>query len=386
MRLVEIAQITRKTVTITIMILSLYLLYLVSKQPARNLYLSVFPPKDLPTLAFGLLEPLEFTAIPILNATPQFVLNTRTGQLPTDLPIIGKVYRFVPTRISFGAGERAQKDASTLGFTDDMRVSQLSSSTFSWEDIQFGGKLDINLNNNTLTLYTPLTGKGSYFPAGKFKSREDIIQQAKNLMTSLGRFKDVLYTKPDRGSQIVTYGKFRAEGVVKADSPIEAQIVRIDFFRKITDFPILGPDPKKGLLRVFMRAEIDKNQFPQLSFPLVEAYYWELDLDETKIATYPLIPVNTAWEQVSQNKGVVANVTQSGVSPFVDNPPVRVDRILINDVYLAYFDSTKPQTHLQPIYVFQGNFNGPNGISGDITIYYPAVSGQYVKAQSNTNN
>jgi hypothetical protein len=180
----------------------------------------------------------------------------------------------------------------------------------------------------------------------------------------------------------VSYGKFKANGVVKADSPLEAQIARVDFFRNIFEFPILGPDPKKGLLRVYMRAPDNKLEFPQLNFPLVESYYWEVDVDESKVATYPAIPIGTAWSQVSQNKGVIANVTPNGASPFYDNPPTRLQRILINDVYLAYFDNTKPQKYLQPIYVFQGNFFGDNGQNGDITIYYPAISGQFVK----TNN
>uniref|UniRef100_A0A7C4XTB0 Uncharacterized protein n=1 Tax=candidate division WWE3 bacterium TaxID=2053526 RepID=A0A7C4XTB0_UNCKA len=382
MRLVEIAQLTRRIVSIVAVLLILYLTFLVSKEPTRQMLLSIFPPKDLPTVGFGLLDPLEFTSVPTLNSNPQYVLNTRTGQLPADIPTILKVYKFIPPRLSFGAGEKAQKDALVLGFTDENRISSLNSSIFEWQDVQFGGNLKIDLNSNLIQLTTPLIGKGSFFPAGRFGTKENVIERAKQLLTKLGRFQDTLYKSPERGTQTVAYGKFTAKGVVKADSPLEAQLARVDFFRKVLDTPILGPDPKKGMLRIYMRAPDDKPEFPQLNYPLVEINHWEIDTDETKIATYPAIPISAAWNQVAQNKGVIANVTPSGASPFLDTPPIRIQRVLINDIFLAYFDNTKPQTHLQPIYVFQGNFSGDNGVNGDITIYYPAISGQYVKTGS----
>ncbi|MBI2414947.1 hypothetical protein HYV31_03900 [candidate division WWE3 bacterium] len=379
MRLVEVAQLTKKIVLIVATLMTLYLIFLVSKEPTRNLYLTIFPPKNLPTIGFGYLDPLEFTAAPTLNSTPQYVLNTRTGQLPTNIPNVVKVYKFILPRLSFGAGEKAQKDALFLGFGEENRTSPLNATTFEWQDVQFGGSLKIDLTTNTMQLVTPLTGKGSFFPAGKFMNKESVIEKAKEVFKQIGRFQDFLYTNPDRGSQTVAYGKFKSNGVVKADSPLEAQLARVDFFRKIVDYPILGPDPKKGLLRIFIRAYDDKPQFPQLSFPLIESYYWEINTDEKEVATYPAIPISAAWDQIAQNKGVIANVTPSGASPFVDSPPVKIQKILINDVYMAYYDNTKPQKFLQPIYVFQGNFTGDNGITGDISLYYPAISGQYVK-------
>jgi hypothetical protein len=107
-------------------------------------------------------------------------------------------------------------------------------------------------------------------------------------------------------------------------------------------------------------------------------------VDFDVIATYPLVPVNQVWSEVSKGNGVISSVVPNGLSPFADYRPVRVDRILINKIYLAYFeDLSYDQPYLQPIYVFEGNYTSSGGGGGSIHIYYPAVSGQYIKRAAN---
>ncbi len=55
---------------------------------------------------------------------------------------------------------------------------------------------------------------------------------------------------------------------------------------------------------------------------------------------------------------------------------------LINNIYLAYYDTPNRQDHIQPIYVFEGSYNVGNKPGGDITLYFPAVDGKWIRSVS----
>lgn len=376
MNLVETAELTKKILKGIAATLVLYFIFLGIKAPIKASWVALFPPKNQPTVAFGLVDPLQLTQVPIVGNNPEYVLNTADGSLPEDLETVMKIYKYKPVRYSYSAGANAQRDASILGYTDNMRVSELSELTLKWEDVFYGGKLAIDLNKNTLELVTPLASKGSLFPAGKL-NKVLVIEVAQELFTRMDRFTDPLYKKASLKDIKVYFGKFTARGAIEANSILEAQIARVDIFRSVEDYPILGPNPTHALLQVFLRTPEADGRNRQLNFPLVKAYHWEIDT--TQQATYPLLPIAQAWEQISTNGGVISNVTPKGQSPFLGVPITRVDKILVNNIYLAYFDNKEPQTFLQPIYVFEGNYTAATGGSGNITLYYPAVSGEYVR-------
>ena len=381
MSLVEASAIVKKAVVIFGVTLGLYIFFLLIKNPLRELYLAVFPPDDLPDYAYGLLDPLEFTKVNVLTPYPEFTLFTKDGSLPNDLPNKMPVYKYKEPRYSFSEGEKAQKDALALGFDDTMRLSDLSAERFKWQDLTFGGNLEIDTNTRAIELDTPMSNIGNFYPTGKFTQTE-AIERAKEILIQIGRFSDKLYTLDVRGTQRVTYGKFDEIRVEEADSALEAQLAKVDFFRRIFDYPILGPDPEQGLLNATLRApEVDDGN-PQLNYPELNAYHWEIDTEEN--ATYPLIPIGVAWGQIVEGNGVISNVTSTEATPFEKNKPVRVDDIIINEVFLAYFDNDRPQKFLQPIYVFKGHFTANTaGGKGSITVYYPAIGSEYIKGPQN---
>jgi len=378
MNLVQTSSFTKKVLLVVSVLLGIYVFFLMLRQPVRSAWVALFPPKDRPTVAFGVLDPLEFTQTQTLNtAAPSFVLNTRTGSLPANLPTQAKVYKYSQQPFSYSAGEKAQADAQKLGFTDEMRISNLSDPVFVWQDIGFGGRLVINSGNEALELTTPMGGKGTLYPSGKL-SRALALTTAKSILGEIGRFIDPLYRSEVSGFQDVVFGKFGPTGLVRANSTLEAQVAKVDFFRNIDNVPILGPNPAQGMLQVVLREAESRTLFPQLSFPIMKVFEWQVNT--ANFATYPLIPVTTAWNEVSQGNGVIVSVVPSNSNPFIEPPTVRVDQVLINEVYLAYFDNTQQQQYLQPIYVFEGNYTSQNGGSGDVFIYYPAISGEYVRS------
>ncbi|KKU57081.1 MAG: hypothetical protein UX79_C0022G0002 [candidate division WWE3 bacterium GW2011_GWB1_47_11] len=380
MNLTKTAYAARIAVATTFAAVMVYLVYIVVAPMVGEMLTSLFPPKNPPNPIYGLLDPLEFIEQPISNSTVEYVLNTKTGRLPTNLPKIMTVYKYATPRFSYQAGKDAQRHAATLGFTDGNLVTDLKSDVYQWKDPLYNSKLDIKINSRELKMETPLSANSSIYSPGLINTTT-ANETAVALFTGLERLSDQLYVT---GKQKVTFGKILGSRAVLADSQLEAQFARIDFFRSIREIPILGPNPKEGLLNAVVATDKaigrlqGKGAASILKNPNVEAYDW--GIDQQSNATYPLLPVDRAWEVVVASNAVISNITPRGKSPFESYVPVRVDRVLINDIYLAYYDNKKSQKYLQPIYVFEGNYTTTAGDKGDITLYLPAIHGTFVKS------
>ena len=175
-------------------------------------------------------------------------------------------------------------------------------------------------------------------------------------------------------------GKYYLNRLLEVTIPSEAQIARVDIFRDISGVPIVGPDPKKSQLHLYIGQPSNGNK--SLRVPRLEANVKSIDLTDLS-STYPLIPIETAWSEVVNGNGVITNVTPREQSPFEEYNPIIIEKALINDVYVAYYESEAEQTYMQPIYVFEGNYTSA-GRSGDITVYYPAISGEWVNVPAET--
>ena len=337
------------------------------------LILRINPPKDLPTALFGKLDAPEFQYKKLTNSDPQYILNTTNGRLPTDFPNKMPVFRLRQPLFSYEAGKNAQRTGAILGYYDDSFKSQTTDPSYTWVDPAFNGRLDVNVKTREIKLDLPLFGKTDFYVTGKL-TQATALDQARNMLIAAGRFSDMYYT----GTSKVYLGKYVGGEIHAIDFDYEAQLARVDFFRRFKSFPIYGPDPYKGLLQVWVGIPKD-TKYKQLIFPKVEAYQWELaDKEKDQNATYPIIPVSLAWQEVSQNKGVIAGIMARDGNPFEPYVPIRVDKTLINSIYLAYYDAPKLQKYLQPIYVFEGNYTTVGGGAGQLTVYYPAISGDYI--------
>ena len=373
MNLVETSALFRRIVALTTGLIGCYITFLIIKAPVLAIISSINPSRDIPTAVYGKIDAPEFQYKKLTNADSQYILNTKNGRLPTDFPSMLPVFRLRQPLFSYEAGKNAQKTGGILGYYDDTFRSLTNDQVYTWEDSTFNSRLDINTKTREINLNLPLFGKGDYYTAGKLTSTV-ATEQARNMLTAAGRFSDMYYS----GIAKTYMGKFVGGEIRPVDFDYETQIVRVDFYRNFATFPIMGPDPYKGLLHVWVGIPNDP-KYKQLVFPKVEVYQWELvDKEKDQDATYPIIPVSLAWEEVAQNRGVLSGILPKDGNPFESYVPIRVDKILINKIYLAYYDSPKLQKYLQPIYVFEGNYTTVGSSAGQITLYYPAISGDYV--------
>jgi hypothetical protein len=380
-KLVEVALVTRRAVILTGIVLFISVSFWLLRNPAKEAFRELFPPKVEPTSGYGALNPLEFVAIEQIGGPVSYTLNTSDGRLPSQLPDKLRVYRYKPKPFSYSAGKNAQEDALILGFTDTMLVSDLSSERFIWEDINFGGSLIIDTITGGLLLDTPLRGLGNLFPRTML-NEQNATRRADKLLSSLNREIDPMYFDEDVTEKQITYAKFGTYGLIKADSSLEAQATKIDYYRNLNNLRILPPNPYQAMVQVTMRNE-DRGKFAQLNYPQMRVISWTIDTGDSQ--TYPLLPVETAWENITQGKGVVAGIRPGGANPFYALPTsIGLREVLINDIYLAYYDSHNSQEHLQPIYVFEGNYRAASANAGEITIYYPAVDPSMIKQPQQT--
>ncbi len=375
MKLSNVAIAVQKSVKVLIAIIVLYYVAILIIIPvATNIYKATFPQKTLPNNLYGQIEPMTFASERISNNNPVYKLNTSNGRLPVGFPNQVYIYRERTPQFSYEAGKIAQADAAVLGYSDADLASDLKGSTYRWLNKSTQGYLQIQVQNKSMVSSTPMLAKASSYTPGVLKA-DTAVNMAKNILTKIDRFTDQTYID---GTYTEVLGRVTDAGIFQTLAPEEVEVARIDFFRTVglssfnnKPYPILGPDAKKGLLHIV----VGNTSTPTITTdrnPFVEAYYKEIET-ETK-ATYPIIPVDSAWNEVSAGKGVFSNITPKDSNPFVDYQPVRVDNILVNYVYLAYYEDPVFHKYLYPIYVFEGNYTAADGGEGSITIYYPALA------------
>lgn len=378
MSLVTVSATVKRTINILITLGVCYILILTLKPYIKQGYYSMFPPKDLPTVAFGKVEPLKFVEKKVLNRSPLFELNTTNGKLPAGLPTKAAVIKVHPPQFSFEAGRVAQRNAEALGFLDENLITDLKGDTYAWRNAEFGGVLEIHINKNIFKVSTPLARLSTIYTPGNI-NKKSAESMAKSILNGLGLFDDNLY---QNGRTEIVLGKYYLNRLLEVTIPSEAQLARVDIFRDISGVPIVGPDPKKGQLRMFVGQPSNGNK--TLRTPMIEAHLKSIDLTDLS-ATYPLIPIETAWNEVVSGNGVITNVTPREQSPFEEYTPIIIEKALINDIYVAYYETEADQTYMQPIYVFEGNYTSA-GRSGDISVYYPAISGEWVNTPVETKS
>jgi hypothetical protein len=379
MSLTEVAVLFKKILRIFLAVVAVYYIFLLIIEPGvRGWVINIFVKPSPPNPMYGLLEPLEFVEKPTTGGLPQYVLNTKNGRLPGNIPDKMVVYKYKPIPYSYLAGKNALEDSVKLGFTEADLTTDLKSNLYKWRSIRTGGILEILTETRELKLTTNLTGRDTEFTTGTIddKSAKEI---ARKLFESIGRFTDDYYPS---GSSIAYLGRYTPSGLIETKYPRDAQIARVDFYRYIDKNPILGTDPKKGLLHAIVRSPSKETpKVPTtLDNPVVEAYFWGINPDSR--ATYPIISPDEAWKAVKAGKGVVSNVTPKDANPFIPYVSTRIESILIDNIYIAYYDTQSPQKFLQPIYVFDGKYTTRGTEGGYISIYFPAVTRDYTKQEN----
>lgn len=360
MTLTETAQLTKKSAVILILILA-------TGFTARAVWTRVkpiiFPPRlPPPEVAFGKLPTLQIPNLPFKEgSSPKYVVDTKTGRLPTDLPDRAKVYKIILQKTTLLTSQRAKELAAKLDFSQSPQ--KISSSEHRWENPNEGRTLNMNITTSNFTLETDIKKLGS-LGVGTTPSKAAAAEQAKRFLQNLG-FSGEDYLE---GRKEASYLKVDGESLKKVENLAEAQLTRVDFFREIDKQPIVGQNPYGGLISVVLGKDVT---------PFVSYYHWPLDPEQS--TTYPLKTVEQVWNEVEEGGARVVFLAPATADPFSSYEPHDPKTIYVHRISLGLFDSEKLQDYLQPIYILEGLGVTADRVQLKFIAYIPAIAYDWVE-------
>ncbi len=296
-----------------------------------SMYKKAHPVVAAPTVGFGALPPITFPKSEY-DTPMAYKLETVTGRLPT-MPTQADVLLMASTRPNLLAMERSITEANSLGFT--VQPEKVSDLVYRWRIIdQIPSTLTMKIYDGRFVWDTAWATNPNFLVEKQLPSREQAIKDVYNLLGKVGEATNDLA----EDESVVTYLKGAGGAYQSADSLSDADFIRIDLFRKKykETFAFVTPRAEQGTVRVILSSNSKAGK-------VVRMEYNYFPIDYTVIETYPLRPVQQAWEELQAGKGFVAQI-DNGISA-----------ITIRKVTLAYFDSFEPQKYIQPVYVFSGD-------------------------------
>ena len=309
-----------------------------------KVYRYFFPvPPPPATVGFGRLKELPFPN----TDRPEninLVLETPDGNLPTYADQI-KVYYMPKISPSLLSLDSAKQKAQKLGFSTEGVQESQTIYTFSHSKVP--AKLRINTVTGVFSISYDLTSDGS--PLEKRPPAGEVAEsQIQSYLSSAGLLPEDL-----TGPIVVEYLRLDEGKIVQALSLSEADLIKVNFFRrKYDEYPSLTSTPERGNVWFVIGGSNERDK------SVITGEYHYFPVDDSKFETYPTKTAQTAWEELKAGGGYI---TQNST---VKDEPIKIRRI-----YLAYYDAGVPTEFFQPIVVFEGD--------GDFVAYVPAIAQEY---------
>ena len=349
--LTETAYYTRRAINWAILAVIMYVILRTTWTILVAVWLAVFPPQaPPPNYKFGKLPAIKFPQEASMSAQFTYNLETIEGKVP-NASSSGVVYFMPKTPANLLALSRTQEFAKRLGL--DPKPIQESKNLYRFDDpIAPLRRLRFDIVSGNFILRYGFEQDTGFFTEHNFPSVEAAIAEAKSLMQTYN-----LYV-PDiaKGANKTTFLKLVGDKLVKTTSLSQADAMRLDFFRQnVGSMKVFAPNPDEGPVSfVYSGSRNAKKKILQLAYT-----FWPIDYQTT--GTYALKPSTQAWEELGQGNGYIAR------APTNDSTTV-----VVRQVYLGYYDSFDPQTYLQPIYVFEGDYG--------FMAFVGAVTGEWTEA------
>jgi len=329
--LTDTAQTTRKALKYGVIVIIVLIILKIAWDVTKNVWHIIHPaPPPPPTVAFGKLPKLKFPE----RDTPQLTyrLETVQGALPT-LPDVGRVYFMPKEPPSLLALDREKQKARQMGFTTE--PVKTGASTFRWTTTDVPPTtLEIDINNGNFHFRYQYENDQEILVQKNLPIDEQSAKEGKSFLRGLGLLSEDIAT----GSAEFNYLKFISPNLIPAVSLSEADFVRVNFFRAdLHGLRILPPNPKEASISFLFSGDRRRDK------RIIEVHYNYFLIDINTSATYPLKPINTAWQELQEGEGYIANLGQNE------------EEIVIRRIYLAFYDSKEAQHFLQPVYVFEGD-------------------------------
>ncbi len=343
--LTEASILTRKIIRYGIYLVILLIIGRIALYFGQGFFQRFFPPEPpKATVAFGKLPKLPFPE----KTKPEnlaYKLETADGNLPT-FPELVPVYEMPQAQSSLQGLEAAKQKAQAMGFNPDGRlVVENVPNVYLFRKTDKPSNFTINIITGVFSISYDLASDpsvlGTIPPAP--------TQAVTNAQGFLGR---IGLTESDLTGEATTEFLRVDKGRFASTSSLsEAQVIKVNLFRKNYG----DKDSMRAVTPDMPEANVWA-MFAGQSSEVIAAEYHYFPLDAKKSGTYPIKTADTAWQELKDGKGYIANSGDRSSS----------NEVVIRKVYLGYYDAGQYQAYYQPVVVFEGD--------GNFWAYVPAVN------------
>ncbi len=342
--LTEASIASRKGVRYTIYAIFIFMILRSLFFATISIYKKIFPPAPIPaTVAFGKLSKLPF---PTFNKKAlSFTLETASGDIPT-FPNQSKVYFMPKISSNLLSLDFAREKAKKLGFDSD--AQQSTESVYKFYNKSSPSTLEMNIITGTFSISYDLNTDPTPLTVHP-KQPEVATASIKSFLAGATLYPEDLTGQPQH-----RFLKTQGGGFISALSISDANLIRIDLFRKqIDELPAVTQNPLEGNVWFMVSGLNDRNK------DVIAGEYHYFPVDETQVATYPIKTGQNALQELSNGNYYPASFGTTSEN----------DSIKIRKIYLAYYDAGVYTEFYQPVYVFEGD--------KDFVGYVPAVTTDY---------
>lgn len=307
-------------------------------------YLKAHPPYIPPDVKFGLLPKTVFP-------DKKFEKKNFTAELPNDkFPTFkdqAKVYVITRPDNTFLALDQDTVTAKNFGFTS--KPNEIKYGVYEFKNDGLNQTLTMNVLDGSFHLKYPYENDQLLLNPERMPAKEEAITIAKGYLAGADKFP----TDLAEGEKKVSFWKIGFDGLKSVSSLSEANIVKVDFFRKdLNDFKILSSDINGASVSVLVTGSQSEGR------KIVEVDYTYAAIDRELYSTYPIKSAEQAWNDLK-------------IGNYWPASDVETNNVTIRKMYLAYFEPISLTNYLQPIYVFEGD--------GKFAAYVPAVTDNFIK-------
>jgi hypothetical protein len=298
---------------------------------------------------FEKIKKLEIPGAPSSGGI-KYTLDTVEGtpQTATDA---AHVYFLPPQPPRLGYREKIYLMARAFGFDTSRTQHTLASTEATFKEDK--KTLDIDISNFNFSYVYDIGSDNEFFKDSQSPQPDIAEAKAVEFLQGVDRYPQEFAT--GRTNTIYLFFNTKDKTMAVLDSQalqVTPNLIEVDFYRPdLDDLPIVPPKYFNSQNFVMLNRTGD-------SYRVARAQVRYFDRSTTQIGTYPLKTGPEAYEDLKAGRGFVA-------SPVKD-----AKNIIINKMFLAYFDPQVYQEYLRPVYVFLGNNN--------FVAYVDAVRSDYV--------
>ncbi len=374
MSLSQVSKVTRRGVAAFIIFLAVITVGRIGWNVGVRVYHHFFPPeKPPPETAFGKISIPKIPSSDIDLSKWNYEPDTPTGRLP-PMPDRLPVFPLEKNPTTPLTELQAEDLAKSLGFTSKPKA--ISPTEYRWEE----GKrtLDMNIVSQAFTLnYDPETLE-MQLTKGNAPTKQLAENTAQNFLNRLSLGNKTL----ESAKREVSFVHIEKGNLSVVESLSQAHLTRVDLFKVINvdgkSYNVLGPAPNQGLTTLLVAGGSYGSVTDQV--PIAEYQNWKIKTDEG--STYPLLTSSEAWKKLENGEAALVYLKPQGVGFYQKPSPPLVEKVRIQSMQLAYFESKEPQNHLTPIYVLKGLAEVKNQKPWEIVFYLNAIPQEWTSQES----